>query len=156
MFDIGSHEIIEMFERQSIYNPPIEYRLSTDVEDGLLPKTLAIYQAVDMSFLTEEYYEFEGIHSTQLDQPNPEYMEFGVEVQMDKDKAREKHVQEVYDSIGAEDISEVNFEEFIEYCENKYQMKTDIFKQWFEAKGNEGNVELQMWYMFSLNIGDQE
>ncbi|MFF2450543.1 hypothetical protein ACFVSW_26210 [Neobacillus sp. NPDC058068] len=154
MVDTGLLNIFEMLEHQSIYNPPIEYRLNTEEEEDLFLKKFVMFQVENTPFNTEAYYAVEGINLIQYDQPSPEYMEFGDEAQMEKDKSREMHVKEVYDSINAEDISEVDFREFIEYCEDKYQMSTSVFKEWFESKENEGNIELQLWYMYTRNTGD--
>jgi|GEM_PF-3492599 len=83
-----------------------------------------------------------------------DYSYCGVDCMVDDShKYEDELFKKAYDSIDAEDISELDIEGFIAYCEEQYKMSTKDFLKWFAIKGNEGNVEMQLWALYAKNLG---
>ena len=72
------------------------------------------------------------------------------EVMMKKNKTDFELFREAYDELEAEDISKIDIKEFIYYCEGQYKMSTIDFIKWFEENGHEGNVDMQIWYLYFM------
>jgi hypothetical protein len=82
---------------------------------------------------------------------------YGVDCMIEKNKKTDDELfQEAYDSIDAMDISDFDVMGFIGYCESQYNMTTKEFLVWFEAKGNEGNVDMKLWALYARNLGEQK
>lgn len=43
-------------------------------------------------------------------------------------------------------IESIDFDRFIEYCEQTYEMSSTEFIVWYEANDFEGNSDMKFWY----------
>lgn len=69
-------------------------------------------------------------------------------------KTENELFKEEYDNCIAEDISTINVEGFIEYCEEFYKMSTQEFQKRFEENNFEGNPDQQMWYRITKIVNN--
>lgn len=95
---------------------------------------------------------FTGMRASIIVNPTPSTAEYcGVGIMQEKKKTVDELFKEEYEACEATDISQVQIDEFIHYCEELYKMKTNYFLEWFEKRNYEGNIDMQMWALYARN-----
>ncbi|EHI99769.1 hypothetical protein CDLVIII_3195 [Clostridium sp. DL-VIII] len=77
---------------------------------------------------------------------------------MDKKEYNKELFDEAYKLIleDAQDISEIETQNFIEHCETVYNMNSQEFIEIYENKNGEVNVEQQLWAMIIKNRNEAD
>jgi hypothetical protein len=105
-----------------------------------------------------EFNFYIGMREPNFVKPTPSTYEYsGVDNMPEKEeKTVDELFKEAYDACEATDINQLSIQDFIKYCEELYNMKTDEFLKWFEKRNYEGNVDMQLWAMYAKNQGVEE